>query len=321
MLKCLLFTLIISFLSGLIWAEEDECQLFKYCGSNSSSNASKRSSPSVGSASRSNPSVISKFHGFGLETIFQKNNPLEFDFVTGNGKLGGMITSSSGENSFFGNRTIELDDTFLKRNIDGKRYKNNKLQLALGLNLISKKLFELNLGASGINNKDTKKTNFGYAVSGKIIFLNFGYYHYKDDVKLTLTNHLNYRTLTNYDTLWGVSEYQENYQVNVISLGTGFKNFAIDAARVESQYKFYQNKTLITIVSASYIFSHFLINIAQRNESSDNLYYTNGMLVIMNNKKEYFGGLQFLPNKHIAFGVGYNNYLMKEFSATLTLFI
>jgi hypothetical protein len=321
MLKILILFFTVIFCSTKVWAIDDECKFYKYCGSNSGTSSSKRSSPTVGSASRSNPSIVSKIHGFGLESVFQNNNPLEFNLVTGNGKFGGMLSSSSGENSFFGNRTIELDDTFLKRNGDGKRFKNNKLQLALGVSLINKKYFEFNLGGSGINNKDTKKTNLGFAVSGKLIFFNYGYYYYNDDVKLTLTNHLNYSTLTNYDVIWGKSIHQENYHVKVMTLGTGIGNFAVDAAKIDTQYNFYPSKTSISIISTSYAFSNFLINFAQRIETSDNLAYQNGTLVFMNQKKVFFGGLQYFPNKHISFGVGYNNYLLKEISATMTLFI
>jgi hypothetical protein len=303
------------------YGEDDECKYFKYCGSSSGTSSAKKSSPSVGSSGRSNPSIVSKIKGFGLETLYQNQNPIEFNLVTGNGKFGGMLSSSSGENSFFGNRTIELDDDFYLRMASGKRYKNKKLQLALGVGLISKKYFELNMGGSAIKNKDTNKINAGFAISGKLAFLNFGLYRYKDDIKLNLTNHLNARTATSYSTIWGSNTYEEAYNVSVYTVGTSFLNVSLDAAIINSQYKFYSAPTQITIISSSLAISNFLLNFAYRNEFSDNMQYMDGALVYQPQKIESYYGLQYLPNKHLMLGIGYNNYLMHEASFTLTLFL
>lgn len=303
------------------YGEDDECKYFKYCGSNTTTSSAKKSSPSVGSSGRSNPSVVSKIKGFGLETLYQNKNPIEFNLVTGNGKFGGMLSSTSGENSFFGNRTIELDDDFYMRMRAGKKYKNNKLQLALGAGLISKKYLELNIGVSAIKNKDTNKINPGFAVSGRLLFLNFGVYQYKDDIKLNLANHWNFRTGTMYSTIWGQDTYQEAYNVSVYTVGTSFFNLSLDAAMISTQYKFYPTPTQITIISSSLAVKKFLFNFAYRNEFSENMRYMDGFLVYQPQKMESYYGVQYLPNKHLMLGVGYNNYLLSEASFTLTLFL
>jgi hypothetical protein len=323
MLKNLLIFFFISItLTQLSFAlDEDDCSYFKYCGSSSGSSGAKRSSPSVSSSSRSNPGIVAKIKGFGLESLYQKNNPIEFSIVTGNGRIGSMVSSSSGENSFFGNRTPELEDDFLNRTLAGKRYKNNKLQLGTGISLIDKKYFELILGVSAIKNSDTKNLNLGYSASMRLYIINVSAFKYKDDYKFDFTNHLCISCNANYATYYGVNSFSERFDVTAITAGTKFGNFSIDYAQIKSKYSFYPAETSISILSTAYNYNKFLFNFAIRNEISNNPLVENGQLVFEQIKQYNFYGIQYLPNKHLSLGLGYNNYLLNELSFTLTMFL
>jgi len=132
---------------------------------------------------------------------------------------------------------------------------------------------------------------------------------------------VNFSSGTYYDVLYGVSTYQEDYDVSVYTVGTNLYNLALDAALIKTQYKFYNKPTTISILSSSLAVKRFLINFAYRDESSENFLYKNGSLIYKQKKNDIYAGFQFLPNQHMLLGLGYNNYLMHELSMTLTLFI
>ena len=45
------------------------------------------------------------------------------------------------------------------------------------------------------------------------------------------------------------------------------------------------------------------------------------MLTIERTKKDFYTGFQYMFNKHVVAGLGYNNFLLNEWSMTLTLFL
>lgn len=300
--------------------DEETCKYFKYCGSNGP-RASAKSLPSASISSVLNPGNISKVKGLGLEVSFLPSNPLGYSVVTGNGKLGGALISSSGENSFFGNRSIEIDDVYLERRANDKRYKNKKLHVAAGFALIDKKNYGLDLGLSAKRNPEIKKINPGIGLSGRFYFLNFGIYTYKDDIKVDLGNYYNPYTGQPYYLQYGGQFYQEKFDVTTFTFGTKIQNLAIDVGIIKTKYAFYEQETSIRIISSSYIQNKFLFNLAYRSEESDNLKEKDGMLTKERLKNDFYGGIQYFVNSHLTVGLSYNNYLLNEVSGNFTLFL
>lgn len=301
-------------------AQDDHCSYFKYCGNATQSSTSK-SQPSSSTSANFNPSNISNIKGLGVETLYQPNNPVGFNLITGNGKVGGALITPSAENSFFGNRSIEIDDVYAFRRIEKKRYRTKKINVALGAKIVKGRDYALDLGISVKRNPDVKKFNPGVGFSARLWFLNFGAFLYKDDTKLNLENYIDPQTGLDYQTKYGASTYTESFTAMTLSVGTQIGSLSLDAGMIKSQYKFYQNPTEIVIYSSAYQHKNFLFNLAYRKESSDNLKEKDGLLFIERDKSDYYGGVQYLWNKHVTTGIAYNNFLVHDISFTLTLFL
>lgn len=306
-----MFAVLLLFFSTtyLLFAQQgDICNYFKNCGNASQSSTSK-SQPSTSSSTNFNPSNIANVKGLGLETLFQPNNPLGFNLISGNGKIGGALLSPLAENSFFGNRSIEDDSKYLLRRIEKKRYSSKKINLAIGTKLISKKHFAFDIGVSLKRNPDIKKINPGVGVSARLWILNFGANIYRDDTKIE------------FDTPEGPVNYSETFTAKTFSVGTQIKNLSLDAGMFKTKYAFYPNETLIYIYSSAYNYKKFLFNLAYRQEYSDNMKENMGVLTHDRVKIDYYGGIQYLWSRHLTTGVAYNNFLVKDISFTLTLFL
>ena len=301
-------------------AEDDHCRYFKYCGNASQSSTSK-SLPSSGSSANFNPSNISNVKGLGVETLYQPNNSLGFNLITGTGKVGGALITPTAENSFFGNRSIEIDEVYQQRLIDNKRYRSKKINIALGAKLIAKRNYAFDVGLSLKRNPAVKKINPGVGFSARIAALNFGAHFYKDDTKIELGNYINPYTQVPYSSIYNDTTYTESFNVKTFSVGTKFGNLALDYGFINTKYKFYQEDTTIMIYSAAYNYNKFLFNAAYRREYSDNAKEKKGVLILERNKSDYYVGAQYLWNRHIVTGVAYNHFLLHDISFTLTLFL
>jgi len=291
-----------------------------YCpGGRSSSRSSAQSLPNSSSASGLNPSNIAKVKGFGIESIYQPGNSPTLGVVTGNGKVGALISPTQ-ENTFFGNRAIEIDDVYAIRRIDKKQFKNKKLSLSLGANLYSSKMASFDIGVSIKRNPDVKKLNPGFAASARFSIFNFGLYYTNDDAKIDLGNYINPYTGLPYSIMYNSPTYTEKYKMLTYTFGVQLNSFSVDAGFIKTKYKFYPEETLVQLWSLSYTYKKFLFNFAERKEYSSNLYYDQAVLVPQRKKTDYYYGVQYLYNKHIMLGLAYNNFLLKELSGSLTLF-
>lgn len=313
----LLFSLFASLISSS--SAEDWCNYFKYCGG--ASQSAQRSLPSTTTSSSFNPSNIARVKGLGLETLYQPNNPLGFTLVTGTGKVGAAMISASAENSFFGNRAVEIDEVYLQRRIDKKRYDSKKISLAVGARVVNKKNFTFDAGVSLKRHPEIKKINPGFGFSGSISILNYGVSIYKDDVKLDFKQYLHPEIGIPYEYYYGSPTYQETFTVRSFSLGTKIKDLSLDVGFIRTKYDFYTEDTNIVIYSAAYNYSRMLFNLAYRHEQSPNLKEYHKGLVVDRNKRDVYAGVQYIFNEHVTFGVAYNNFLVKDFSTTLTLFL
>lgn len=306
------------YLSVNVSFADDDCLFFKYCGDNSSSRSSK-SLPSNAAASNLNPSNVSNVKGFGLESLYQNGNSVVFNIVSGNGKIGALISPTI-ENSFFGNRSIEIDDLAYMRRINKKQFNNSKLSLSVGAKLLNAKYLGIDLGVSVKRNPEIKRLNPGVGINGRLAFLHFGAYFYRDDVKINLLNFVNPYTNILYSATYGKSTYQEEFNVETYTLGTSIKNLSLDTGVIKTRYHFYNENTRIYLYSSSYSYKNYLYSFAIRKEYSPNQAYYEHNMFINRKKTEYYYGVQYLLNRHIVFGLQYNNFLLHEISATLTLY-
>ncbi len=300
-------------------ADETSCRYYKYCSGAAPS--SSKSLPSSGSSASFNPSNIARYKGLGLEALFQAKNSVNGSIVSGTGKVGGALISPTVENSFFGNRSLELDQDFFERSEKKKRYPNKKISLALGFKVLDKRNFSLDLGISAKRNPDIKRINPGAAFSAKLYFLNFGAYFYKDDVKINLTGKNDPYSGIPYEIIHQSSTYQESFNVQTFTIGTKIKNLSLDVGTIKTKYKFFRDPTDIRIYSSAYNFKRFLLNLAYRKEESPNMDIKDGNLTPEREKIDWYYGLQYSANDNILFGIGHNTYLMDEWSATITFFI
>ncbi|MGZ3788779.1 MAG: hypothetical protein ACXVLQ_09665 [Bacteriovorax sp.] len=318
MKKCLIFIFIFNF-SAKAFADDDLCKFFKYCGQGSNSRNSAQSLPSSSSAANLNPSNVGRVTGFGIESIYQPHNSLVFNFVSGNGKIGALISPTL-ENSFFGNRSIEIDDLYLARREGKKQYKNKKLNLSLGASIIEREKIGLDFGLSLKRNPDIKKINPGAGVSARLYFITLGAYIYKDDVKIELGQFINPYSGLLYSTQYNGPTYEENFLVKTYTAGMKLGNLSLDAGEIRTHYKFYNEDTRIHLYSASYAYKKYLFNYAVREELSPNLFYDQGALKVQRKKRESYYGVQYLANRHLMVGLSSNYFLLHELAASLTLF-
>lgn len=253
--------------------------------------------------------------------MYHPNNPLGFNVVTGNGKVGGALITPTAENSFFGNRAIEIDDVYAMRRIEKKRYRTKKINIALGAKVLKSKNYAFDLGVSLKRNPAVKKINPGLGFSARLWFLNFGAYIYKDDTKISLENYYDPYNQMPYYARFADLNYTETFTTMTFSVGTQIGNLSLDAGIIRSKYKFYLNETVIAIYSSAYNYKKFLFNLAYRKELSDNLKEKDGYLTMEREKVDYYGGVQYLWNKHVSTGIAYNQFLVNDISFTLTLFL
>jgi hypothetical protein len=310
--------LILLILSTTSAFADDLCEYFKYCGGASSSS---HKSVNTSTSTLLNPSNIARIKGLGVETLLQPNNPLGFSLVTGTGRVGGAIISPTLENSFFGIRSLELDDAFLDRYIKSQRYKNKKLNLAVGINIFDKGPYSFDLGFSAKRNPEVRKINPGAGFSLKLGIFNLGAYIFKDDVHLNFTNFSNIYSNNSYVNQFNAETYQETYLVKSFSAGVRIKNLSLDAAVLSTKYKFYNSDTNIKIYSLAYNWGNFMFNLAHRLETSPNAAIVDNQLVWEENKTFNYAGIQFMANKNLMLGLGYNTFLMNELSGTITIFL
>jgi hypothetical protein len=301
---------------NISFAESETCKFFNYCGG---SGHQSKSLPSNSAATSLNPSNVSSVKGYGLETVYQRGNPLSFNFVSGNGKIGALVSPTL-ENSFFGNRSIEIDDLNHARKVFQKQYKNSKLNLAVGAKVLENKNFDLSLGLSIKRNPEIKNINPGVGVSGTFAFLHFGAYFYQDDVKIDLANYLNPYSQQLYSSIYHSNKYQEKFSVETYTMGTSIGNFSSDIGLMKTRYKFYQNITRIYLYSLAYRYNKFLYNYSLRKEDSDNLTYRNGAMIFERKKTDAYLGVQYEINRFFTVGLQHNNFLLNESSFTLILF-
>jgi hypothetical protein len=115
--------------------------------------------------------------------------------------------------------------------------------------------------------------------------------------------------------------YQEKYDVKTLTFGTQILNLSLDVGYINTRYNFYNQDSNILIYSAAFNFKKILLNYGYREERTPNMYFANDTLVTKKYKTFQYYGLQYIPTKRVMLGVGYNTFLMRDISTTLTIFI
>lgn len=306
------------------WSESTVCDILDLDDCSGVTKQIRRSSsaslPSSASAANLNPANVSFDRGFGIEAIYQPGNPVNFNLATGSGKLGGALISQSLENSFFGNRVLELNDVILERYEDDKQYKSDKLNLALGGKLLRRKYVTLDLGILLKRHNQVKNINLGAGMSGRLGPIHLGASYYKDDLYLELKDHIDPITGTDYGLSAGEDTYTETFKVQTYSAGTSFRNLAVDFGVIRTKYDFTDEKSVVNIYSASYYYKKFLFNFAIRNEINNSYKVVSDELKEQKSQNENFYGVQYAVGKHLIVGMNYNFYLLHEISFTSTLY-
>ncbi|MFZ4714228.1 MAG: hypothetical protein ACOYL6_10965 [Bacteriovoracaceae bacterium] len=321
-----IWTLLIFLFSEFAWAENPSlCQYFDIPSCSGVTKQKRRSSsqslPSPATATNLNPANVSFDRGLGVEAVYQQNNPVGFSLASGTGKMGGALISSTLENSFFGNRVVEIDDVLYQREIHNYRYRTEKLNLAFGRKIIDGKIFGIDLGISIKRNPDIKEVNFGTGFSGRFGPFTFGASVYHDDVYIKLENYANPQNNQLYRTFYNADTYQERFKVESYTAGVKVKNFNFDTGMIKTKYKFYDDNTRVFLYSAAANYRNFLFNAALRKEFSPRQAYSNeGVMVTKRKKTDNYYGIQYSVNKNIILGLNYNFYLLQEFSFTTSIF-
>lgn len=304
----------------------DVCDLIDLPNCSGVSKQGRRTSnfslPSPATAANLNPANLSTDRGFGGEFLLQANNPVSFNLVGGSGKFGGALISPTLENSFFGVRVPELNERFLERNQDKKRFDNKKLSLALGGKIIREKNYGLDFGLLFKRHSEVKKIRTGFGLSGRLLWLNFGASYYKDDFWLDFAHTKIDGTSTTYAQLLGKKSYDESYQVRTYSVGLKVKNMSLDFGKIMTdKYKYNDDKMDITILTASMAIGNWVLNYGARKEDSPTPKFKDDVLKTARIKKATYAGVQYSWWKPLVVGVHYNYFLLNEVSATMTFFI
>jgi hypothetical protein len=316
--------LLLSFFIAFAEAKTDVCDIIDVPGCHGVTKqirrASARSLPSPSTVASQNPSAVSFDRGLGVEMIHQNHNALNFGLATGTGKVGGAFISNSLENSFFGNRVPELDEDFLKRNLEDKQYRPRKYSLALATKLLNKKDYSLNAGVLLKRHDEIKRVNPGFGISGHLGPFTFGASFYQDDLFIDFTNKVQESTGIPYTYIYSKGSHRERYKVETYFVGTRIKALFLDAGVIKTQYKFTDDNVKIALYSAALQYKYLLFNLAVRKELSPTPGMLNKKLLYEEEKNETYVGVQASLNKYVIVGINYNYFLLRELSLSANLF-
>ena len=323
LLMLLIFSIGLLFFSGVASAQVDICDLLNLPRCTGVTKQSRRSSlqslPSPATSANLNPATVSFDRGFGVEVFYQSNNPPLFSIASGSGRIGAILISSNIENTFFGNRLVELDGKYFERIDKNKQYESEKMSFAMGANLFRKNKSGVDVGIILKRHGEIKDINPGVGLSGRLGFLTFGASVYRDDFILHQKDAINYPIGT-YSTVFDDETYEEKFTVQTITGGLRIRNLSFDAAIIKSKYKHFQDDTVIKLFSGSIVYRNFMFNLATRNETSNAPKIEDGELVYKESHSSIYGGVQTSLGKHLVLGVNYNYFLLEEIAFNGTLF-
>ena len=240
--------------------------------------------------------------------------------MTGTGRSGAGLVSTKVENAFFGNRIPELDENFLIRSEKKRQYDSKKYALALSVALFKNKNFSLDLGVIGKYHTEIKRLNPGGGLSARAGIFSLAAASYQDDFFYEFKSLIDQTTGLPYATGFNRLSYQERFQVQTLSAGIKLWDLYLDYGQIKTHYEFYDDDSLVKIMSASFIWNKFLFTYAMRDEDTPGLKYVNGQLKAQDNLKTSYAGIQYSLAKFFVIGVHHNYYLLNEYSLSTALF-
>lgn len=318
------FLFLLFFLFATESFAKDLCDLLELSNCGSITRLSRRSSlqslPGTSTAASINPATVSFDKGLGIETMYVSGNPLQFSLAGGTGKVGAAVISTSVENGFFGNRTVELDGVYGNRLNKKKIYKSEKITLATALKLYRKKNFALDLGVIVKRHSEIKKFNPGAGLSATLGPLTFGASIYQDDFQLKQNDVFQYPTGTVYDTVVTDETYTEKFTVTTLSGGLRLWACSVDGGLIKTKYRYYEEASTTQILAGSCIYKKLRVMLATRTDKSNALKYIDDQLATAETDAQTFWGIQGAFGKHLILGVSYNYFMLDEYSLNASVF-
>ena len=304
------WTLLLLLIPSMAHAK-DLCDLFKWmtCPGEVSSSYGRTSSsanPSSGSAGASNPGSLNIARGFGIESIFY--DKADIGLTTGNGRIGGAISSQNSEETFFGNISQESTAEYKGRVEARSSYRAHKYALALAMKLAgekgsssSKKLpkWMLNFGLLGKYNEATDNISPGLGLGLTLGPLNFGVSQFYDDYVDSISN------------------TEKSYRVGFYSAGLRFGPIVLDYSYTET---FARTRSQVKLLTGSVYISKFIFSSGRRWEDSDRPHYVWAYKYWSGDSErtDNFYGAQYKVGRVFLAGLFYNFYLVHDLSLGAT---
>lgn len=306
-----LFTIAFFLFSHNAYARKRLCDILKIAECNSSNrNASKSvgsSVPSTSSSASINPSSIAQVKGLGLEALNYKRS-FDFSIVTGTGRVGAAMSTSNPEDTFFGNISLQEDDSEYKaRKIDQEKYRSTKKIFATSFNVFGrekskKRYLVIDTGLILRYNERTKKYTGGAGVAVELGPFAAGISEQRDDIQREST------------------QIRRKYKLRTISFSIKLPYSSIDHSIIRN-YIFEEpeiTNTTLTIFTKKWMFTYGL----REEYSSRDRYSYDANTFVKNEKKKKsnFLGVQNNLSKRTIVGMYYNYYLLNELSFSFAAF-
>ena len=268
--------------------------------------------PSTNARISVNPSGVPTDDGYGVGVLVYRGL-WDLSLVKGTGRIGAGISSSNGEETFFGPPAFEEDNVYLARKQDGGEYPGQKYALATGFLIYGNKKdglerLQLNAGVAARYNRLTKNIWPGAGISGILGPLTFGYAMMEDETQIA-------------PPTVGLTPTNFRYSTETMSVGAYLSSFALDYSKMHV-YGNGVGTFDVSLYTASLLLKRAIITISARQETSQRPAYDprTASLYPLTTKTDWFGGLQFTVTKTVMLGAFYNYYLQHEMSLGGTLF-
>ena len=269
--------------------------------------------PSTSSKISINPSAVPTDDGYGVGVLVYRGI-WDLSLVKGTGRIGAGISSSNGEETFFGPPGFEVNSVYLTRKIDGGEYPSQKYALATGFLIYGNKKdglerIQFNAGVAARYNKFTKNIWPGGGISGVLGPITFGYAMMSDETQVA-------------SGVSGFSPFNFRYATETTSIGIYLNSIALDYSKMRV-YGDGLSTFDVSMYTASLMLKRVIFTASMRQETSGRPVYdpATRSLYTQTTKNEFFGGVQVPITKTVQIGSFYNYYLQHEISFGGTLFL
>lgn len=281
-------------------------------GSDCTESSSSSSGPSRATQLKINPSAVPTEKGLGIEGILFKEE-VDLALVRGNGKMGASISPSNSENTFFGSPAPESDSYLLERKIYQNKYPNQKITLALAVNIFKPagsgiKKRTLKAGFMGKYNSLTKHITAGIGTSGILGPLDFGFSIYDDESQV--------------NDGAGFSIQEIKYRVQTYNLGLHLSSLFLGYSHLYLATPDFSYTNHVSLFTVNMQINRFILTGSKRIEQSPTPFYNHEtrLLETKELKEDYFIGVQYLASNNFTIGLMHNYYLLRELSVITTIF-